>query len=130
MLAAFTIAAGCFLTTLTGWPGALVAGLVFLLGCFVAWDRALLGGPQSPSAIEFRGTGEAMVLLKSGGIASLTPVAGVGVTRHWVALGARHPSRRGLLVVAGMLGEDAFRCLRIWAIWGKVPGVALRQLPG
>jgi hypothetical protein len=39
------------------------------------------------------------------------------------------PVRRTILVFRDMLGEDSFRCLRIWALWGKVPGVAGKQLP-
>jgi len=99
------------------------------LGCFSAWDRALLRGGRSPREIELRPSGEAFVRLGDGRTAALSPIQGAGVTRFWVALGAALPSRRGILVTAGMLGEENFRRLRLWALWGKVPGVAPGQLP-
>ncbi|MGH8764267.1 MAG: hypothetical protein ACRET8_00975, partial [Burkholderiales bacterium] len=73
---------------------------------------------------------EALLRLGGGDCAALRALPGVGVTRYWVALASGLPSRRGLLIVSGMVGEEAFRLLRIWALWGKVPGVAPRQLPG
>jgi hypothetical protein len=51
------------------------------------------------------------------------------VTRHWVALRLRSRKRRSLLVAGGMLSEEPFRLLRLWALWGRMPGVARRQLP-
>jgi hypothetical protein len=39
------------------------------------------------------------------------------------------PARRTLLVTPDMLGIDSFRRLRIWALWGKLAGVAGKQLP-
>jgi hypothetical protein len=130
ILIAFATAAICFLTTVTGWPGTLLAVLALALGCVVVRDRALLAGPWSPRSIEFHPSGEAVMRLGGGESASLSAVPGVGVTRYWVALASGLPSRRGLLIVSDMVGEDAFRLLRIWALWGKVPGVAPRQLPG
>jgi hypothetical protein len=44
-----------------------------------------------------------------------------------VPLGAA--SRRTLLVTADMAGEREFRLLRLWALWGRLPGVASGQLP-
>ena len=43
-----------------------------------------------------------------------------------VALGA--PLRRTLLVTADMAEPRAFRRLRVWALWGRLPGVADVQL--
>ena len=45
-----------------------------------------------------------------------------------VALALRRPVRRSLLVTADMLGRQDFRRLRVWALWGKLPGVAAAQL--
>jgi hypothetical protein len=28
-----------------------------------------------------------------------------------------------------MLGADSFRSLRVWALWGRLPAVAAKQLP-
>jgi len=55
------------------------------------------------------------------------PVEPAGhVSRFMVTLASQRPSRR-LLVTADMLGGEAFRVLRVWALWGKVP-VAGKQL--
>jgi len=129
IIAVHALAGLSFLTSLTAWPGALLAALIVGLGCAAAWDRALLRGARSPRVIEIRPTGEAVVRLRGGESAQLSPVQGIGVTRFWVALGAALPARRSILVVAGMLGEEGFRRLRLWSLWGKVPGVAPGQLP-
>ena len=42
---------------------------------------------------------------------------------------ARETWRRSLLVAAGMLPPESFRLLRLWARWGRLPGVAPLQLP-
>ena len=44
-------------------------------------------------------------------------------------MSAWHPQPpRRWLVSADMLDPDSFRTLRVWALWGKVPGVAGKQL--
>jgi len=45
-----------------------------------------------------------------------------------VALAVAAPYRRALLVTPGMLPPESFRLLRLWALWGRLPGVAPRQL--
>ena len=129
ILAMHATAAVCFLTILTGWLGVSLAILTTLLGAAAGWDRALLRGRRSPSAIELRPSGEATLRLRDGATGALRAFPGIGVTRHWVALGTALPWRRNLLVVAGMLGEEEFRTLRLWALWGRIPGVAPGQLP-
>ena len=121
------VAAACFLTMLTGWLSYVAAALVLALGMAAAWDRALLRGRHSPHAIELRPSGEAVCLFANGDSA---PVEARGsVNRHWVALRLRAPWRRSLLVAAGMLPPESFRRLRLWALWGRLPGVAPLQLP-
>jgi hypothetical protein len=51
------------------------------------------------------------------------------VSRLTVTLALQRPLRRTLLVSRDMLSADSFRLLRIWALWGKLPGVAAKQLP-
>ena len=46
-----------------------------------------------------------------------------------VALPVQGRLRRTVLVTLDMLGEESFRMLRIWALWGKLPQVAPQQLP-
>jgi hypothetical protein len=122
------VAALCFLTLLTGWFAIVAATLLPALGLAAAWDRALLRAGRSPNAIEIRPSGEAVCLFSNGDSAAVEAQGG-GVTRYWVALRLRSPMRRSLLVAAGMLPPESFRLLRLWALWGRLPGVAPRQLP-
>ncbi|MEK6245669.1 MAG: hypothetical protein AABM33_14365 [Pseudomonadota bacterium] len=117
---------------MTGVPGMALAFLILALGGVSAWDRALLCGSRSARAIEIRASGAAVVavvVLASGETIAVRAVRGIGVTRHWVALGPLSLAGRGVLVTAGMLGPAAFRILRLWALWGRIPGVASGQLP-
>ena len=129
VLAVHVAAAACVLAVLTGWQGLALAILLPSLGLFSAWDRALLRGAHSPRAIEIQGSGKALLVFANGDTAAVEPVHGIGVNRHWAALKCASAARRGVLVTGGMLRPEAFRLLRLWALWGKVPGVASRQLP-
>jgi hypothetical protein len=52
------------------------------------------------------------------------------VNRFVVTLPLDGRDRRSLLVARDMLDPAGFRLLRLWALWGRVPGVASAQLPG
>ena len=119
-----------FLTALTGWVGIALAVLMLGLGLAAAWDRALLRGRHSPRALEILPSGEGVLRLAGGEAGALRALPGSAVTRYWVALGADLPFRKSVFVVPGMLGEEDFRRLRLWALWGRVPGVAPGQLHG
>ena len=110
-----------------------LAFLVLALGAVSAWDRALLRGPRSPRVIELpvpgAGVPTASVVLANGQTVALRAVRGIGVTRHWVALRPQAFSGGGVLVTAGMLAPAAHRVLRLWALWGRTPGVATARLP-
>ena len=129
ILSIHAAAAACFLTTMTGWPGMALAVLILALGGASAWDRALLRGSRSPRAVEIDAAGKGCVALASGERIAADPVRGIGVARRWVALKGGAPMRRGVLVTAGMLGPEDLRMLRLWALWGRLPAVASRQLP-
>jgi hypothetical protein len=120
------IAAACFLTVMTGWPGILLAAASLALGAAAAWDRALLRGAHSPRSIDILPTGEARCRFADGETAGLRSSG--GVTRFWVPLRVRATARRSLLVTAGMLPQDAFRHLRLWALWRGTADVAPGQL--
>jgi hypothetical protein len=126
VLAVHSAAAACFLTAMTGWPGPILAVLTAALGAAAARDRALLRGARSPRAIEIPAIGEARVLLASGESFPVRPVGGMGVTPLWVALARNSTAGRSLLVTAGMLGPRGARLLRLWALWGRVPGATPR----
>ena len=129
ILATHAVAAGSIVAVAPGPAGGALAALLVALGAAAAWDRALLRGRRSPRAIEIRGSGEALVVFADGSTAAAKAVHGSGVTRSWVALAAGSLTRRSLLVTSGMLQAGPFRLLRLWAVWGRVPGVASGQLP-
>ncbi len=122
------IAAGCFLTVLTGWLAVAAAMLILALGVATACDRALLITGHSPRLIEIEPSGEAYCTFASGESAPVVARTASVLARHWVSLGLSAPWRRSLLVATGMLTEDHFRLLRLWALWGRLPGVARQQL--
>ena len=128
ILLVYAAAAGCFLTVLTGWSAFALALLVLALGIAAAWDRALLRSSRSPKAIVILSSGEARCLFANGESAAIDTPGGSGVTRYWVAMRIRSPLRRSLLAASGMLPPESFRLLRLWALWGRLPGVAPRQL--
>ena len=100
------------------------------LGVAAAWHRALLRSARSPRAIEISPSGDACCLFADGSSCAIEARPGAGVSRHWVSLRLQSRWGRSLLVVAGMLPPDGLRLLRLWALWGRLPGVARRQLAG
>ena len=110
-----------------GWPAAGLAVAIVLLGVAAAWSRALLRSRDSVRAIQLGG--EQPVFELAGG-ESLRAAVGHRryVTRFVVTLPLSRPLGRTLLVTADMLGAQEFRRLRLWALWGRLPGVASAQL--
>ena len=127
IMALHAAAALSFLTVLTAWPGSVLAALTVLLGAIVAWDRALLRSPRSPKAIEIYPNGTAKCLFANGESGVLQRLGGSGVTRYWVAFRLSALRRRSLFVAADMLAPGALRMLRLWVLWGRLPGVASAQ---
>jgi hypothetical protein len=119
-------AAAAAALALPGWGGGLLAAALVALGLASAWSRALLRSPRSMRGIRLV-AGKAAIELACGD--SLPAEAGGHVGRLMVTLAARHPARR-FLVTADMLDGNSFRALRVWALWGKLPGagVAGKQL--
>lgn len=109
-------------------PGVLLAVLLLALGIALAWSRALLRSRSSVRTMELDGT-QLEVLLASGERFRAEVAERRYVSRFLVSILLRHPVRRTILVTQDMLGGDLFRRLRIWAVWGKLPGVAAKQLP-
>jgi hypothetical protein len=110
-------------------PGALLGMLFLVLGVVAAWDRALLRGRRSPRALLVSADATLAVELADRTRCN----AGEGprtVNRFLVALPLEGATRRSALVVPDMLGPAHFRLLRLWALWGRLPGVASAQLPG
>jgi hypothetical protein len=128
LVALHASAALCILLVLPSVPGAALAICLMALGLAAAWSRALLKSASSVRAIELEAGGASFEL--AGGerfAARLTERR--YVSRFMVALPVRGRLRRTVLVTLDMLGEESFRVLRIWALWGKLPQVAAQQLP-
>ena len=128
LVALHASAALCILLVLPSVAGAALAICLMALGLAAAWSRALLKSASSVRAIELEAGGASFEL--AGGerfAARLTERR--YVSRFMVALPVRGRLRRTVLVTLDMLGEESFRVLRIWALWGKLPQVAAPQLP-
>ncbi len=128
LLLLHALAAACVALVLPGaWGGAL-ATLVAALGAATAWDRALLRAARSVRFLELHPAGVAVLGLADGSRQEGIVAARRNVSRWWVTLPLGGRARRTLLVARDMLAEGDFRRLRIWALWGWVPGVAAAQL--
>ena len=127
LLGAHLAVAACLYLIVSGAAGLALAALAAGLGAATAWDRALLRGVRAPRIIELRGDGAAGVESASGW---RCPVAGGGgrAGRRWVIIALQGASRRSLLVTQDMLDAESFRRLRLWALWGRLPGAAATRL--
>ncbi|HUG76699.1 MAG TPA: protein YgfX [Burkholderiales bacterium] len=112
---------------LPGAGGFLLAAALLALGLAAAWSRALLRSAASVRALELDASG-ATLELAGGRRLAAEFAARRYVGRFLVTLCVRRPMRRTLLVTADMLKGGGFRRLRIWALWGKLPAVAAKQL--
>ncbi len=121
-------AAACVLAALPGVHGSLIGAALLVLGALAAWHRALLRSPSSVRALELEGP--ALTVTLASGAAWRAEVGPRRYVGRWVVtLALRGPVRRTLLVTRDMLGAESFRSLRVWALWGRLPAVAVKQLP-
>ena len=124
LVLAHAAAAACIAAVLAEpWDWAL-AILVLALGAAAAWDRALLRAGRSVRVLELAAGGQAALGLADGRRLEGSVAARRNVCPWWVTLPVRGPAGRTLLIARGMLSEDDFRRLRLWALWGRVPGAA------
>ena len=107
-------------------PGGMLAALLVGLGARAAWTRALLRSRSSVRAMELEGT-RATLTLAGGKTLVAEVTARRYVSRFVVTFSLRRPAR-SVLVTRDMLDADSFRRLRVWALWGRLPGVATKQL--
>jgi hypothetical protein len=131
IIAAHAAAAACLWLLLPGHPGMALAALVLALGVAAARDRALLAAASSVIGLGLAAGDEAVLHLRDGRRVPAPVGQGRFVSGLCVTLPVRAPGRRSLLVTSGMLEPESFRILRVWALWGRVPGqapVASRQL--
>jgi hypothetical protein len=109
---------------LPGPAGAALGAALAALGLAAAWSRALLRSARSVRALEL--DADAIVVeLASGARRAAARPSRCHVSRLAVLL----PLSRSVFVSADMLGAAEFRRLRVWALWGRLPAVAGKQLP-
>ncbi len=128
ILLAHVLAAAGILAVLPGAWGLALALLAVVLGVVTARDRAWLRAASSPRRLELGQDAGARLHLADGRRLEVTVAPRRHVSPWWVSLALRGPAARRLLVVRDMLSEEDFRRLRLWALWGRVPGVAGAQL--
>ena len=120
-------AALCVAAVLPGAAGLAAAAAAAICGVAAARRGALLRAGSSLRGLEL--DGEKLEVRLRGGAAFAAELAERRyVGRYMVVLRLRRPVRRSLLVTRDMLDEESFRRLRIWALWGRLPAVATKQL--
>jgi hypothetical protein len=127
LLVSHAAAALAVLAVMPGAAGALLAGLVAVLGAAAVWSRALHRSRSSVKALEIGANGIEIELGNGARLAAAVAERRY-VGRHFVLLPLRSPVRRTVLLTRDMTDPDSFRRLRIWALWGKLSGVAGKQL--
>jgi len=127
LAASHAAAALAVLAVMPRTAGAMVAALLCALGAASVWGRALHRSASSIRELEIAGAA-VNVTLKSGQRLSAEPAERRYVGRHLVLIALRRPLRRTVLVTRDMTDAESFRRLRIWALWGRIPGVARKQL--
>lgn len=132
IVAAHCAAAACVRLLLPGLLGTVLAVLVVALGIAAARDRALLAAQASVIGFELTGRDTVVLQLRDGRRVTAAVGQGRFVSRFCVSLPIRAARRGSLLVTLAMLEPESFRILRLWSLWGRVPGpsrVVSRQLP-
>jgi len=114
---------------LPGLAGVAVAALLVGLGVATAWDRALLRHRNSIRTLLIEGPQTMRLITRNGAEAAVQAAARRYVSRLAVIVSMRHGTRRTIVVAYDMLDVESFRRLRLWAMWGRAPGVAPEQLP-
>ena len=101
----------------------MAAVLLVLLGGASGWRLALLRASSSPAILELGPEGTFALVLRGGRRIESGP--GVRfVTRRWIVLRTGSAGCPTVLVAAGMLRPADLRRLRVWGLWGRVPGNA------
>ena len=121
------LAALCVLLVMPALAGAALAAALVAFGGAAAWSRVLLKSPLSVRALELEGP-KLLLELANGERVPVEAAERRYVGRFMVSLPIVRPVRRTILVTADMAERDLFRRLRIWALWGRLPAVAAKQL--
>ena len=114
-------AASGFLWGVQGKAGMALALLFVALGAAVTWDRALLRGRRSVIGLELGREGVLVLERADGRRETHRAAARRFVSGACVAIPLAHAPWRSLLLMRDMLEPDAFRQVRLWALWGRLP---------
>jgi len=118
-------AAGTCIALLWPAPSGIAIGLLVAgLGLAAARDRALLRGRRSPRALHLEGKDRLGLEAAGAALSPLRLDARRYVSSLLVVLTGRGPMRRTIVVTGDMLDAEAFRALRLWALWGRLPDAA------
>jgi len=128
VMAAHLAGASCLVIVFPGVGAAAVALLISALGALTAWERALHRSRNSVRSLELREGGAAMLELSDGRRVACTVSERRNVNRWWVTLPLRGKSRRIVVVTRDMVPAGDFRRLRIWALWGRLPGLPVARV--
>jgi hypothetical protein len=121
VLSAHAAAAVCAALALEAPFGSRMAALLLALGAHAAWQHALLRSARSIRAIEIAEAGEAVLERADGARLAGQISRRRHVSRHWVAMSVRGTAANPILVTNDMLDAGAFRALRMWALWNRLP---------
>jgi Membrane-bound toxin component of toxin-antitoxin system len=122
-------AGACSGLLLSGVAGICLAILLTGLGLAAAWDRALLRGTRSMRVLQVADDDNLTLELANADVISIRVARRRYVGKLGVILPAAVSMRRTIVVARDMLDPEAFRALRLWALWGRLPGSAARH-PG
>jgi hypothetical protein len=98
--------------------------LIVGLGCAAAWDRALLRGRRSLRALGLGAEDAVTLELANAERVPLRISPRRYVSGLMVVLPGVSAMHRTIVVTRDMVSPDAFRALRLWALWGRVPDPA------
>jgi len=128
VIAVHALAGACAAIAVPG-PGAFAVALLLpALGLAAAWDRALLRSRKSVTGIVIEGPASVRLKARDGTETEVRVVGRKHVSRFAVIVPVRGSMRRTIVVVRDMLDAESFRRLRLWALWGRVPGAGLEGL--
>jgi hypothetical protein len=120
LVVAHAVAGWSAYVSVGGLAGLLLGVALAALGIVVAWSRALLRAGASVRAIEIEGDAITLELADRARLAA--EVAERRYVSRWlVTIPVTRPARRTILVTGDMLDRDAFRRLRLWTLWGRLP---------
>lgn len=129
ILGANAAGTACLMMVLPLAPGLVAGALLLALGVVTARDRAWLAGREAVRALEISGM-EQITLETADGDRHQVPVGPRRiVNRLFVSIPVKLSMRRTILITADMLDQGDFRALRLWALWGRVPGIASPPRP-